>query len=377
MEEVWYLEDTINGNPVWGLFETQLLRKQLLNSIAAGLNSEKIVDNMAKGDYISAFIMDNALYIFTQGKTANKTIYRAYLLGDDTWSSDPNKEISVVSNPSGLLLLADGDLNMTSRDCAMIRNDNINRHIICIDLKTFHVLDNAATFYTHDNRARPYKVSISNQVFVYKQFDDEPLYIFTPQKVFIGESPIDDMTRRSGNHGPEFTGNSILLKLEDTFIFIGGVILEFVPLAEIVKFVSPVGNNDVPYPYAVDEDGRHYLFEGNVILNGNIKSENPYHWYYDNNLITAIPPNQPAIRDFKKIREFYIGDEAFSMRYSPTPIDDYNRLVNAFGIMYVIKTDNKKYVLSMEDYVNINMDFGRRIHAQALLNTILDKGRYV
>ena len=43
-------------------------------------------------------------------------------------------------------------------------------------------------------------------------------------------------------------------------------IFAFSSRAEIQKFAAPVGNSSVPYSYAVDEDGRHYLFTEMVIL---------------------------------------------------------------------------------------------------------------
>lgn len=43
-------------------------------------------------------------------------------------------------------------------------------------------------------------------------------------------------------------------------------VLSFKAPAKLVEHVSPVGNSSVPYPYAVDADGRHYLFIEKVVL---------------------------------------------------------------------------------------------------------------
>ena len=40
-------------------------------------------------------------------------------------------------------------------------------------------------------------------------------------EVFIGKSPVNAMTTFSGGHGPRFDGNSILLKREKDYVFVG------------------------------------------------------------------------------------------------------------------------------------------------------------
>ena len=79
-----------------------------------------------------------------------------------------------------------------------------------------------------------------------------------PRKIksFVGKSPINNMTKYSGGHGKKFDGNTILLqKNKNTYFLIYASIEEFkVFNDEIIKFVSPVGNNDVPYPYAIGKN---------------------------------------------------------------------------------------------------------------------------
>ena len=49
----------------------------------------------------------------------------------------------------------------------------------------------------------------------------DQLRAFVVTQVFIGRSPLNEMTRRSGGHGPGFDGNSILLKRHKDYVFIG------------------------------------------------------------------------------------------------------------------------------------------------------------
>lgn len=114
------------------------------------------------------------------------------------------------------------------------------------------------TYYTHDNGGRPFKVVVNSsekKVNIYKRtkddydviFEKDILMSFKYKQIFIG---------KSSNHTKEFDGNSILLYLgKDTYIFIGERILQFTYNIPIKSYASDVGNSDVPYPYAVDENG--------------------------------------------------------------------------------------------------------------------------
>ena len=129
----------------------------------------------------------------------------------------------------------------------------------------------------HDNGGRPFRVYINgNKVDIYKNtskeyngYDYSTLTkSFKADKIFIGSAPKSQK------------GNSILLKIGKKYIYIGTSVKEFKPKAEIVKYVSPVGNSDVPYPYAIDINGNYYLMIENVILD-HIEGNEPYDYYYN------------------------------------------------------------------------------------------------
>jgi hypothetical protein len=152
-------------------------------------------------------------------------------------------------------------------------------------------------YYTHDNGGRPFKVQLQDdtaRVFIaeyqgHNEEDSEPQYnklIFTTsyQEAFVGYSRRNRMTLRSRSYGDDYDGNSILLRIKDLeYIFIGHTVFRFIALNTINKYESPVGNNDVPYPWARDCDGRYYLMIENVILTvAPPRVKNPYMYYYDN-----------------------------------------------------------------------------------------------
>ena len=249
-------------------------------------------------------------------------------------------------------------------------------------------------YYIHDNGGRPFRVDISNNtVKIYEQIDcdsdseinnnngimynTEPSHTFQPIKIFIGKSPRDEITKYDKAYGPKFDGNTILLQIDNNeYVFIGSEINSYNTLGEITEFFSPVGSNDVPYPYAIDDGGNIYLFIENVIiknsekLNDQMKNyDNPYNYYYDYNLITADirggrKPKPPKIEYFNNIDKYFIGDEQYVLNYFPFPSKDYDRLTEDEEfqddqIMYVVDKDGTKRKLDKDSYINLMESFGK------------------
>uniref|UniRef100_A0A6C0JU14 Uncharacterized protein n=1 Tax=viral metagenome TaxID=1070528 RepID=A0A6C0JU14_9ZZZZ len=256
-------------------------------------------------------------------------------------------------------------------------------------------------YVIHDNGARPFLVEVNDQsVTVYKQFRTQawgqetvynmarPIKRFEADKVFIGSSPRIKMTEFSAGFGTRYDGNSILLHLGDLdYVFIGMYIYSFKARAEIIKYVSPIGNSDVPYPYAIDEDNNTYLMiEDTVILSdeeGNLPwkefSDEPYEYFYYIHIITEdqgrIPPQQPVYANERGIVGFYLGDEQYTMRYVPHPAKDYTRLITDFAPdMYIMTNYSPARIpIDKDDYIKINKKFGRQIGVTSFRKRILVK----
>jgi hypothetical protein len=267
------------------------------------------------------------------------------------------------------------------------------------------------TYFIHDNGGRPFQVKLKQvpadidalavslqpflEPFFYPQLlriilmyatsmewivdvinqciENTQILHFRATTVFVGESPENDMTRFSGAYGPEFKGNSILVKEQnDTldYVFIGEEIFRFRALASVASFVSPVGNNDVPYPYALDIDGRVYLMIADAVME-KCESSDPYAHYYDHGLLTTdrgyVPPRQPKHPYFRGIDTYYIGNQCCTMTFDPNPGEFYDRQLEEMSIVTI---DRKRRALSREDYVSLMQDFGKMLGFERLQRRI-------
>jgi len=159
------------------------------------------------------------------------------------------------------------------------------------------------SYFIHDNGGKPFLVYVGKSVVtIYKIPEKEINYnknitkkdytklvrkISNISKIFIGKSPKNRMTIFSHGYGKQFDGNSILLKLKNgKYVYIGMYIYEF-KLAkndEILKYYSPVGNNDVPYPVAIGKKNVYLLIEDVYIPLDRFGDDSDlidaYHYFY-------------------------------------------------------------------------------------------------
>ena len=248
-------------------------------------------------------------------------------------------------------------------------------------------------YYTHDNGGRPFKVVIDEKdicadVYIYKSINDtddyykNPILIISPIHVFIGESPENAMTSYSGCYGDEFKGNSFLFEIDNNnYIFVGCEISSFYTLAPIFMYVSHVGNNDVPYPFAIDELDNIYLITEDVIL---LKTEermkpividDPYGYYYTRNRITDI---EMSLDPFMDIKEFFINSEEYNLTYNVHPDKNYERFMDdEFGGNVMVEDVNGIIrPVSKELYVEIMNNFAEYMKFLRLDKVIIIKRDY-
>lgn len=189
-------------------------------------------------------------------------------------------------------------------------------------------------------------------------------HVLEAEDVFIGKSPENDRTRQSGSHGPEFDGNTIVLcinikKLE--YVFIGNCMYSFIANAPITEFVSPVGENDFPYPYAIDRSGLCYLLTLEHVVMQMPLGDDPYVHYHNINLTTSCI--------FDNISEFYIDDCLFPLRYHSDTVMNRDLLLRGLDtgerrvriVRGSQRSSGSSEELTLETYRNLMTKFGEFI----------------
>ena len=170
----------------------------------------------------------------------------------------------------------------------------------------------AKKYLTLDNGSRPYLVYVNKldsfkyRVNIYKQNDkyytidmySDCTYYYTKlaksylcNRVFISKTPINQCLCDKHINFSKYTGNTILLELPKLrYVFIETGIYEFAVKNKILKYFSYVGNNDVPYPYAIDHEYYYFMLD-NVYVKRDLidpvmkkyKKElncDPYYFFY-------------------------------------------------------------------------------------------------
>jgi hypothetical protein len=266
-------------------------------------------------------------------------------------------------------------------------------------------------YYTHDNGVRSYKVEIHNDKNVLNVFDNiensktykKKVYSTKYSNIWIGKSPKIEMTIYSGGYGKKFDGNSILVEIGNLeYVFIGEKILSFKSISPIKKYISPVGNNDVSYPYAIDAEGYIYLIIEDVIIHPNEKTDNlfeksdePYSVYYKiqnisnpqiklkkeefeydiKNLVvgddlTISKGKIVKIESGKSSKLFNMDDSVYNLTYVVNPEENYERIrrfnKKSGEYLYIQTVDNKLIKISKKEYVNIMNKWGDIFQIQSL-----------
>ena len=125
----------------------------------------------------------------------------------------------------------------------------------------------------HDNGGRPFKV-IANQngIYIYthanKYFEDYDYNILVKEyNQFVGYWSGFDSTPY------KMHGNSILIKIDTyNYVYVGSEIFSFRTDEEIIDYISPVGNNDVPYPIAYTQNYVYFPFDKSYLFRNQLET---------------------------------------------------------------------------------------------------------
>jgi hypothetical protein len=147
--------------------------------------------------------------------------------------------------------------------------------------------DKMKTYYTHDNGSKNIMIQdyIDNsKVIIYKIYQDntsKKLLEVKYNEIFFGKPPSKIMSDSRYSYEK---GSSVLLHInKNKYMFIGETVFMFLTLEneKINSFVSPIGNSDVVYPYAVGENYTYLLLDTYQVAIPNIYiKSNPYDDYW-------------------------------------------------------------------------------------------------
>lgn len=142
--------------------------------------------------------------------------------------------------------------------------------------ESYNILDNDYTsFIVHVDRSK-------DEVHIYNPDTEMLAKKIKFKDIYVGVSPLTKATKYSGGHGDKYLGNSILLQTgKKTYVYIGPTVYKFKSKYEINKYLSPVGNNGVPYPWAEDTYGNKYLMAEETMVKMTFNEvEDPYAMLY-------------------------------------------------------------------------------------------------
>lgn len=201
-----------------------------------------------------------------------------------------------------------------------------------------------------------------------------PTHIFTNvEQIFIGISPRNATTEYSGGYGPEFDGNTILLCLGGMeYVYIGDrQISKFTAKNKIIDYISPVGNNSVPYPYATDEQGLVYLLIEDVILLKSENSSEPYDEYYEKfSIAGADHPKDFNSHNFAGITRYYVKDSRITKynkgRWRRCRLTYQPKIIPREFYSYRIRQNRVTREVSVEELQKIMDDFAKSIDVEYL-----------
>jgi len=116
------------------------------------------------------------------------------------------------------------------------------------------------------------------------------------KKIFVGDN---DLKLSAYEKKGWAKGNSILVQISaNKYMYVGDKIYTFESLDTIQSYYSPVGNSDVPYPWAIGTNHTYLMLDAVTIPSKfiDILEKDPYQVYYG-----FVKDHPPIQRDAKKL----------------------------------------------------------------------------
>jgi hypothetical protein len=163
-----------------------------------------------------------------------------------------------------------------------------------------------AIYHTHCNGDCPYEVSITGTDVTVKRRDKNTYGV---NATYRGD-PILEIKNYIKKYIGDDNGNTVLIETEPKhFTYIGDSIYNFVTIDDIIAYISPTGNSDVPYPYAIGTTNTYLMLEQSFIPNNLVVSNDPYNQFYERHpsikVYDILKQNNYQIRKNTRMTNFY------------------------------------------------------------------------
>jgi hypothetical protein len=248
-------------------------------------------------------------------KTSRKSSKNVSGKSNYKYKNRPSPPVSAQDHPNEIMIGNDNNEYKSEKDKnGIYRWKKYNKLEKYVGDENYRIFDKSIktkyhknSYMIHDNGGRPFYVEIyPKEIKIFKNIIDDyeeygTLYkheisFYNYKKVFVGKSPLTEMTKHSGGHGKMFDGNSILVELKKhLYLEIGYIIYTFETDEEIVEYISEVGNSDVPYPIAFSKNNTYLILEYVYfpILDDTIDA---YRAYWNKDI------DKKTIKKFKKVK---------------------------------------------------------------------------
>ena len=139
------------------------------------------------------------------------------------------------------------------------------------------------TYDIHDNFSVPFTAMVSSTPKTIKVVENKTNKKILDTKytnIFIGDNSLNESEYKIKGKGS--IGNTILVEVsKHKYIYIGSEIYSFETNEDINSYYSPIGNNDVPYPYAIGGKLTYFMLDKKTVPSTLINSkEDGYGQFY-------------------------------------------------------------------------------------------------
>lgn len=209
------------------------------------------------------------------------------------------------------------------------------------------------TYFIHDNGGRPFKVVVTRtrlSVFPLLRYEEEtrkwsyhtaPVISFgmRGKKLFVPKQHPRTPSHYVSAQSRFGKGNSLLVRLAPhIYLYIGTEVYVFYAEDTIQEYYSPIGNSDVPYPWAVGRHNVYFMvdvdrqdqltFVPKSMIQG--YRGDPYAWLYkqqNENMFYSKPDTFPRVQIFMILRPCY-GDTPCRPAFGNVPAEMRQYLFN-------------------------------------------------